>query len=100
MPHKSEDFKISAVEFYLDSNKTQEEVCNIFKCSVRSLMRWIDKFKKTNSIKRNSRKPESYKINKDQVKYAILKLKENEQITMEELVKIIKKYLSIISYRS
>ena len=27
MPHKSEDFKISAVEYYLDSNKTQEEVC-------------------------------------------------------------------------
>ena len=39
MPHKSEDLKISAVEYYLDSNKTQEEVCNIFKCSVRSLMR-------------------------------------------------------------
>lgn len=38
MSHKSEDFKISAVEYYLDSNKTQE-VRNIFKCSVRSLMR-------------------------------------------------------------
>tara|TARA_B100000424_G_C22720526_1_gene391395 strand:- start:368 stop:478 length:111 start_codon:yes stop_codon:yes gene_type:complete len=24
MPHKSEDYKISAVEYYLDSNKTQE----------------------------------------------------------------------------
>jgi len=24
MPHKSEDFKVSAVEYYLDSNKTQE----------------------------------------------------------------------------
>ncbi len=45
MPHKSEDFKISAVEYYLDSNKTQEEVCNIFKCSVRSLMRWSFNFK-------------------------------------------------------
>jgi hypothetical protein len=33
MPHKSEDLKISAVEYYLDCNKTQEEVCNIFKCS-------------------------------------------------------------------
>jgi hypothetical protein len=32
--HKSEDLKISAVEYYLDSNKTQEEVCNIFKCSL------------------------------------------------------------------
>ena len=39
--HKSEDYKISAVEYYLDHNKTQEEVCNIFKCSVRSLMRWV-----------------------------------------------------------
>ena len=29
--HKSEDLKISAVEYYLDSNKTQEEVCDIFK---------------------------------------------------------------------
>jgi hypothetical protein len=25
--HKSEDYKISAVEYYLDHNKTQEEVC-------------------------------------------------------------------------
>ena len=29
--HKSEDFKISAVNYYLDSNKIQEEVCDIFK---------------------------------------------------------------------
>ena len=34
--HKSENFKISAVEHYLDSNKTQEEICDIFKFSVRS----------------------------------------------------------------
>jgi hypothetical protein len=34
MSHKSEDFKISAVEYYLDSNKTQKEVYNIFKCSL------------------------------------------------------------------
>ena len=39
MPHKSEDLKISTVEYYLDSNKTQEEVCNIFKYYVRSLLR-------------------------------------------------------------
>ena len=36
--HKSEDYKIYPVEYYLYHNKTQEEVCNIFKCSVRSLM--------------------------------------------------------------
>ena len=44
MSHKSEDYKISAVKYYLDSNKTQEEVCDIFKYSVRSLMRWVDRF--------------------------------------------------------
>jgi hypothetical protein len=37
--HKSEDYKLSAVEYYLTEDKTQEEVCKIFKCSSRSLLR-------------------------------------------------------------
>lgn len=37
--HKSEDYKITAVEYYLTEDKSQEQVCKIFKCSVRSLMR-------------------------------------------------------------
>lgn len=36
-------------------------------------------------IKRLSKKPISYKITKEQVKYAIQKLKENEQITIEHV---------------
>jgi hypothetical protein len=55
------------------------------------LKRWIERYEELDEIKRLSRKPISYKINKDQVKYAIQKLKENEQITMEELHKIVKK---------
>ena len=43
MPHKSEDLKISAVEYYLYNNKTQE-VCNIFKHSVWSLMKWAERY--------------------------------------------------------
>lgn len=39
--HKSNDYKKCAVEHYLTSGKTQEETCKIFKCSVRSLMRWV-----------------------------------------------------------
>ena len=27
--HKSEDYKLSAVEYYLTEDKTQEEVCKI-----------------------------------------------------------------------
>jgi transposase len=45
--HKSEDYKLSAVDYYLTENTSQEEVCKIFKCSTRSLMRWVDKYRKT-----------------------------------------------------
>jgi DNA-binding transcriptional regulator LsrR (DeoR family) len=55
--HKSEDYKLSAVDYYLTEDKTQEEVCKIFKCSARSLMRWVDKYKKDGEIKRHNRTP-------------------------------------------
>jgi hypothetical protein len=39
--HKSKDFKLSDVEYYLVGDKSQLEICKIFKCSPRSLMRWV-----------------------------------------------------------
>ena len=53
--HKSEDYKLSAVEYYLTEDKPQEEVCKIFKCSARSLLRWVDKYNEHGEIKRHSR---------------------------------------------
>ena len=90
MPHKSEDFKISAVEYYLDSNKTQEEVCNIFKCSVRSLMRWVERYENEDSIKRHNREPISYKVKKEYVKFALDEMKKNKTITIEVLLSKLK----------
>ena len=55
------------------------------------MKRWIKRYEELEEIKRLNRKQVSYKITKEQVKYAIQKLKENEQISMEELYKIIKK---------
>ena len=43
--HKSEDYKESAVQYYLVEDKSQEEVCRIFQCSRRSLMRWVKQYK-------------------------------------------------------
>ena len=40
---KSNDY---AVNYYLVEDKTQEEVCKIFKCNPRSLMRWVERYKK------------------------------------------------------
>jgi transposase-like protein len=95
--HKSEDYKISAVKYYLNNDVSLYDVCEIFDCPKQSLYRWVKRYEELEEIKRLSRKPKSYKITKEQVtkgtfgKYAIQKLKENEQITMEELHKIIKK---------
>ena len=72
--HKSEDYKLSAVEYYLTEDKTQEEVCKIFKCSARSLLRWVDK----------------YNVHKDQVKFILDKIKKNKTITMQDLLEKLK----------
>ena len=91
--HKSEDYKVSAVNYYLTEDTTQEEVCKIFKCSVRSLMRWVDRFQEEEEIKRHNRKPIAYKIQKDQVKFILAELKKNKTITMDNLlVKLKEKY--------
>lgn len=89
--HKSEDYKLSAVKYYLENETSYSKTCEIFKCSERSLKRWIERYNDLGNIKRQNRESESYKITKDHLKYALKKLKENEQITMEELAKLIKK---------
>jgi len=48
--HKSSDYKETAVQYYLVEDKTQEEVCKIFKCSRRSLMRWVKNTKKMEKL--------------------------------------------------
>ena len=89
--HKSEDYKISTVKYYLNNYVSLDDICKIFDCPKQSLYRWVKRYEELEEIKRLSRKPKSYKITKEQVKYSIQKLKENEQITMEELHKIVKK---------
>lgn len=53
--HKSEDYKITAVKYFLKNNKIQNEVCDIFECSSRSLMRWVNRYQNENNIKRHNR---------------------------------------------
>ena len=73
--HKSEDYKLSAVKYYLNNQVSLDDVCKIFDCPKQSLYRWIKRYEELEEIKRLSRKQISYKITKDQVKYVIQKLK-------------------------
>jgi len=85
--HKSEDYKITAIKFYLENDTNYTKTCDIFKCSWKK----FEKYEELEEIKRLNRKPKTYKITKEQVKYTIQKLKENEQITMKEFNKIVQK---------
>jgi transposase len=91
--HKSEDYKLSAVRYFLVGDESQTEVCKIFRCSPRSLMRWVEKYEKDGEIKRNNRKPIAYKVHKKHVNFLLDMIKINKTITMGELmIKLKEKY--------
>ena len=83
--HKSNDYKLTAVQYYLVEDTTQEEVCKIFKCSPRSLMRWVNQYKKEGNVNKHYRKPIAYKVKKEYVKFLLDELKSNKTITLQEL---------------
>ena len=88
--HHTEDYKLSAVNHYLTKTKNYTKTCKEFGCSRVSLKRWVKRYEKDSSIKRYNRKPVSYKITKVQVDYALKLLKDNKQITMLALSKLVK----------
>ncbi len=83
--HKSEGYNISAVKYYLENNDSQENVYKIFKCSVRSLLRWVERYKE-DEIKRHNRKPISYKVSKEHVNFIMDKIEKDITITTEDLL--------------
>ena len=82
MTHKSEDYKISAVKYYLKNKDNIRKTCKIFDCKKSTLQRWIQRYNSTKNLTRRNRKNVSYKITKPQVKTALDVLKKNEQITL------------------
>jgi len=91
MKHKSEDYKISAVKYYLKNKDNIRKTCKIFDCKKSTLQRWIKRYKTSKNITLKNRTSTSYKITKPQVKTALELLKNNEQFTMNELVIDMKK---------
>jgi len=75
MKYKSEDYKISAVKYYLYNEVIMEDVCDIFDCTSSSLSRWVQKYEETNNIQNTKRESTSYKITNEQVQYALKLLK-------------------------
>jgi transposase len=91
MPHqKSIDYKETAVNYYLVEDKTQEEVCKIFNCSRRSLMRWVKQHENEGKIKGYERKPKAYKVHKEHVDFLLQEIQKNKTITIDDLLYLLK----------
>ena len=91
MPHqKSIDYKETAVNYYLVEDKTQEEVCKVFNCSRRSLMRWVKQHENEGKVKGYERTPKAYKVHKEHVDFLLQEIKKNKTITIDDLLYLLK----------
>ena len=55
MTHKSEDYKISAVKYYLKNKENKRKTCKIFDCKKSTLQRWIQRYNSTKNLTRSNR---------------------------------------------
>ena len=68
--HKTEDYKIFAVKYYLkyylnnDRGDGYKKTCKIFDCNKSTLRDWIKRYKTLKNLIRRNRKHISYKITK------------------------------------
>ena len=54
MTHWSSKVKIRAVEIYINSNITQENVAKMFEINTRTLQRWLYEYKKDGDLQRKT----------------------------------------------
>lgn len=88
--HHTEDYKISAVKYYLKHNISMEKTCEMFECSYKSLYRWIKRYNNNGNIKRKQTKKKPYKITNDITKYVLSLVKKNVNITLWEIANLVK----------
>ena len=62
MKQHTEDYKLTAVKYYLDHNEDMRDTCEIFKCNFQSLSRWVKTYKKKGNLNRKTRKNHNLKI--------------------------------------
>jgi transposase-like protein len=51
MKQHTEDYKFTAVRYYINNeDATYQSTCDIFKCSLRSLKRWVQIYDETENL--------------------------------------------------
>ena len=93
--HHSEDYKITAVKYYLEHKTDMRTTCQIFKCNYVSLARWIKKYKLNGNLKRKKTIKKPYKVTIEIEKFILKLVKKNVNITLWELSNLIKENFKI-----
>jgi transposase-like protein len=91
----TDDFKLSAVEHYIENRDeiTIQDTCDIFKCSERSLRRWIDRYLNEGEVARKERAKGAYKVTIKQIDFIRKELNKYPDITIKQLyVKLIAQF--------
>ena len=91
MIHHSEDYKLSAVKYYLKNKNNIRNTCKLFNCKYQSLSRWIRRYNTNGNIKRKTRVNKNIKITKNIEKYVKDYTKQYSTTTLLELSKLVKK---------
>lgn len=85
--HKSTDYKLSAVEYYLDNeDNSLSNVCKIYNCSKYSLVRWVKRYLEYGTVENKKRKEGAYKVRKKHVKFIIDLIKTKPFITLTDIL--------------
>jgi transposase-like protein len=87
MKQHTEDYKLSAVKYYLEHNEDMRHTCKIFNCKYQSLSRWAKTYKQhKNSVPYH---PETNSIEEffNQLKHYIKKESPNNYDDIHETIK-------------
>ena len=95
MKHHSEDYKLSAIKYYLKHNQDMRNTCKIFDCKYQSLARWVKTYKKQGNVKRKTRKNKDIKVTPKIVKFIKEYVKKYPTTTLWEFSRIVNKEFKI-----
>jgi len=89
MKQHTEDYKLTAVKYYLDHNEDMRDTCDIFKCKHQSLARWVKTYKQKGNLNRKTRKNHNLKITPEIEKFVKDYVRKYNTTTLWELSKLV-----------
>ena len=95
MKHHTEDYKETAVKYYLENKEDMRNTCKIFKCKFQSLARWIKTYKNKGNINRKTRKNHNLKITPEIEKFVKEYVRKYNTTTLWELSKLVNEKLKV-----